>query len=238
MIIDGSDVVARSRQNVEKERRGEEKRVSCSPFSWLAGCACLDEREPNSPLRKGELSRTQNTKAISMAKMNKPSSAHPRCIYKTSEFLGILLCAAAYFLHHSYPLAFSSQSLDLSQFTCIPSCRTIGYLLLVSSAALLKRTQAEMATYGQPHKPGKPTTSLITTGPFHYSRNPTYTTIILFLQPGLALVFDSVWLVILLPFSFCLFWYVMVKPEEEYLQEKFRRGREWSEYCKHTRRWL
>lgn len=170
--------------------------------------------------------------------MNKPSSAHPRCIHKTSEFLGILLCAAAYILEHTYPLAFSSQSFNLSQSTCIPLHRAIGCLLLASSAAIMKRTQAEMATYGQPHEPGKPTTALITTGPFHYSRNPTYTTIILLLQPGLALAFESVWLAILLPVSFGLFWYVMIKPEEEYLLEKFRGGGEWEKYCKHTRRWL
>lgn len=169
-----------------------------------------------------------------MNNLNKPSSsqesAHPRCIHKTSEFLGILLCAAAYILQRRYPLASPSN--------CIPAFKAIGYLLLLFSAAILKRTLVEMAKYGQPHEPGKPTSALITTGPFHYSRNPTYTTIILFLLPGLALVFESLWLFLMLPVSFGLFWYVMVKPEEKYLQDKFKGGREWKEYCKHTRRWL
>ena len=165
-----------------------------------------------------------------MNKPNKPLSAHPRCIHKTSEFLGILLCGAAYNLQHIYPLAFPSN--------CTPGFKAIGCLLLVLSAAILKRTLVEMAKYGQPHEPGKPTSALLTTGPFHYSRNPTYTTIILFLQPGLALVFESVWLLLLLPVSRSLFWHVMVRPEEKYLQEKFEGGGEWKEYCKHTRRWL
>ena len=188
------------------------------------------------------LTKSENTDAFrcelssNKSTMNKTLSAHPRCIHRTSEFLGILLCAAAYILQHSYPLAFFSYRSDQS--SCMHVYKAIGYLLLVFSAAILKSTQIEMATYGQPHEPGQPTTALITTGPFHYSRNPTYTAIILFLQPGLALVFGSSWLVILLPISYGLFWYVMVKPEEEYLQEKFRVGGEWREYCEHTRRWL
>lgn len=165
---------------------------------------------------------------------NKTPSAHPRCIHKTSEFIGILLCTAAYILQKKYPLAFFSSS--TIQSTSNHVCKAIGCLLLVGSTAIMRRTLIEMATYEQPHEPGKPTTALITTGPFRYSRNPTYTAIILFLQPGLALVFESSWLMVLIPVSFVLFWHVMVKPEEEYLQQKFRG--EWKEYCVHTRRWL
>lgn len=187
-------------------------------------------RSENTHAIRSGLNLTQSNLAIIMNKPNKPASAHPRSIHKTSEFLGILLCAAAYTLQRGYPLASPSN--------CIPVFKAVGYLLLVLSAAILNRTLVEMAKYGQPHEPGKPTSALITTGPFHYSRNPTYTTIILFLLPGLALVFESTWLLLLLPISFGLFWNVMVKPEEKYLQDTFGGGREWKEYCKHTRRWL
>ena len=155
-----------------------------------------------------------------IATMNKISSAHPRCVHKTSEFLGILLCTAAYILQKRYPLVFFSSASDIDQSTSNPVCEAIGCFLLVVSAAILRRTQIEMATFDQPHEPGIPTTQLISTGPFHYSRNPTYTAIVLLLQPGLALVFESSWLLILLPVSFGIFWYVMIKPEEEYLQQK------------------
>jgi hypothetical protein len=34
--------------------------------------------------------------------MNKIASAHPRCIYKTSEFIGILLVSVAYTLFRKF----------------------------------------------------------------------------------------------------------------------------------------
>ena len=112
----------------------------------------------------------------------------------------------------------------------------LGYLLLLVSAAIMGRTLQELAEHDQPHEPGRPTTKLVKTGAFCYSHNPTYTMVILFLQPGLALTFGSVWLLTMFPILFGLFWYVMVRPEEQYLHQKF--GMKWQEYCKQTHRWL
>ena len=79
------------------------------------------------------------------------------------------------------------------------------------------------------NEPGKPTTRLITTGPFRYS-------IVLLFQPGLALVLGNIWMVFLLPLSFLLFWYVLIREEEDYLQQKFKEN--WKGYCKSARRWI
>ena len=160
-------------------------------------------------------------------KTSNETSAHPRCINKTSEFLGILLCTTAYVLQKRYPVALFGSS-DVANI--------LGYLLLLVSAAIMRRTLQELAEHDQPHEPGRPTTKLVKTGPFCYSHNPTYTMVILFLQPGLALTFGSVWLLTMFPISFGLFWYVMVRPEEQYLHQKF--GLKWQEYCKQTHRWL
>lgn len=160
-------------------------------------------------------------------------SAHPRRIHKTSEFLGIILCLFSFVL----------EKYSLFEFTPnravgfpINIGRAAGCLLIVSSAFIIKQTQKELAKYDQPHEPGKPTTRLITTGPFRYSRNPTYSAIVLLFQPGLALVLGNIWMVFLLPLSFLLFWYVLIREEEEYLQQKFKEN--WKGYCKSARRWI
>jgi protein-S-isoprenylcysteine O-methyltransferase Ste14 len=53
--------------------------------------------------------------------------------------------------------------------------QTAGCILAVFFLHILRTVHKELSKYGQPHEPGKPTTKLITAGPFQYSRNPTYT---------------------------------------------------------------
>ena len=81
----------------------------------------------------------------------------------------------------------------------------------------------------------KKTSKLVTSGLYNYSRNPMYLALLLVLLAfGLKLgnAFNT-----LLAAGF-VYWmnHFQIKPEEEVLLEKF--GKEYSIYCKLTRRWF
>ena len=83
--------------------------------------------------------------------------------------------------------------------------------------------------------PLKPAVSLVTTGPFRFSRNPLYVAIT-FLYVGLTVLLNSWWGVVLLaPLLIVLHWGV-VRREERYLELKF--GDEYAEYRSRVRRYV
>jgi protein-S-isoprenylcysteine O-methyltransferase Ste14 len=81
----------------------------------------------------------------------------------------------------------------------------------------------------------RPTTALVSTGPFRLSRNPVYFSMLL-LQLGLGLLLNSPWmiaLVIPMGSALCL---AVIRPEERYLEEKF--GDPYRSYQARVGRWL
>jgi protein-S-isoprenylcysteine O-methyltransferase Ste14 len=81
----------------------------------------------------------------------------------------------------------------------------------------------------------RPTTALVSTGPFRVSRNPVYFSMLL-LQLGLGLILNSPWmmaLVIPMGSALCL---AVIRPEERYLEEKF--GDPYRSYQARVGRWL
>lgn len=83
--------------------------------------------------------------------------------------------------------------------------------------------------------PGRPTTALITTGPFRLSRNPLYVGFVL-LHVAFALLLGSVWALVGLPVAVLAVWWGAIAPEEAYLAAKF--GEEYAAYRSRVRRWL
>jgi protein-S-isoprenylcysteine O-methyltransferase Ste14 len=80
-----------------------------------------------------------------------------------------------------------------------------------------------------------PTTSIVETGPCRFMRNPIYLGMMLGLV-GLAIAFDSLWLLVtLVPFALVIR-YGVVAQEEAYLERKF--GEVYRRYCACVRRWL
>ena len=157
------------------------------------------------------------------------TSAHPRSLYRTSEFIGIVVCSIAFILQRRYPIAVRNEKPIVMQMLG-------GSLGIIITAFILSKVHSELALYEQPHAPGLPTNKLITSGPFHCSRNPTYASILFILHPGLALLLGNLWIIVLMPLSCIMFWYILIRDEEKYLHEKF--GPEWKQYCQNTRRWI
>ncbi len=83
--------------------------------------------------------------------------------------------------------------------------------------------------------PLKPTTSLITGGPFRFSRNPAYLSLSL-LYVGIGIAADNLWVLGLLVPTLALMHYGVIFREERYLERKF--GEEYLRYKASVRRWL
>ncbi len=90
-------------------------------------------------------------------------------------------------------------------------------------------------TAGTPVPARKPTTAIVRTGPYRFSRNPIYLAFSL-LQLGIALWVNSWWLVATLAAAIGIIHYVVVPREERYLEARF--GTEYLNYKGSVRRWL
>lgn len=101
-------------------------------------------------------------------------------------------------------------------------------LLALSASRALRRS-------GTPVHPDRPTTAIVKDGPFRFTRNPLYLSLML-LYGGLSVLFNSLWPLILLPLLFAAFHFGMVLREERYLERKF--GEEYLGYRSRVRRWL
>ncbi len=83
--------------------------------------------------------------------------------------------------------------------------------------------------------PIKPSTALVTAGPYRFTRNPMYVSLV-FLHVGLGLWFNVFWALVLLPVAIVIVRYYIIAGEERYLERKF--GDEYLRYKARVRRWL
>ena len=86
-----------------------------------------------------------------------------------------------------------------------------------------------------PVDPAKPTTGIITSGPFRFSRNPMYLSLVMLFAAVFCLV-PSWWLLLFGALYLAVMDRGVIIPEEKYLTEKF--GQEYQNYMAKTRRWL
>jgi len=81
----------------------------------------------------------------------------------------------------------------------------------------------------------KPTTMIVTHGPYRFSRNPIYLGMFLGLI-GLAIGCDSLWILLALVLFYLMIRYGVVAREEAYLTRKF--GADYLGFKTRVRRWL
>jgi protein-S-isoprenylcysteine O-methyltransferase Ste14 len=113
--------------------------------------------------------------------------------------------------------------------------RRVGPPLVVVAIALLWYSVATFRAAGTPVPARKPTTVIVRTGPYRFSRNPIYLAFSL-LQLGIAIWVNSVWLLATLVGAVALIHYVVMPREEQYLERKF--GAQYLDYKTSVRRWL
>jgi protein-S-isoprenylcysteine O-methyltransferase Ste14 len=81
----------------------------------------------------------------------------------------------------------------------------------------------------------RPTTAIVTSGPYRFTRNPIYLGMFLG-QVGLAIGFNSLWILSMLVPFFLVIRYGVVGREEDYLARKF--AGTYLDYKSRVRRWL
>jgi protein-S-isoprenylcysteine O-methyltransferase Ste14 len=113
--------------------------------------------------------------------------------------------------------------------------RWVGWLLVTAAFVLAFwaiRTFRRHETVVDPR--GKVTT-IVTEGPFRYSRNPIYVALLL-LYIGATMIFHLIWAVALLVPVFLALQYGVIIPEEQYLTATF--GEKYVLYSRSVRRWM
>ena len=111
----------------------------------------------------------------------------------------------------------------------------LGALVFVLALALVAWAFTTMTRAGSNVPTDRPTTMVVDTGPYRFTRNPIYLGIMLALI-GLAIALDNLWLLLALaPFALVIR-YGVVAREEAYLERKF--GDIYRGYRTRVRRWL
>ena len=112
---------------------------------------------------------------------------------------------------------------------------TLGVVISIGGVILVILARAEFASHGQRTDPGQPTTDIVSTGVFSFSRNPLYLGVAGFLA-GIALAFNLLWELLLLVPSLVACHYILIAPEESYLTAKF--GEAYQRYAASVHRWF
>jgi protein-S-isoprenylcysteine O-methyltransferase Ste14 len=128
-------------------------------------------------------------------------------------------------IHIAMPLPFLSGTL------AVP----LGVLFVAVAIVLFSYSAAKFRAAGTPVPARKPTTVIVRTGPYRFSRNPIYLAFSLF-QLGIAIWVNSVWLLATLVGAMALMHFVVIPREEQYLERKF--GAQYLDYKASVRRWL
>lgn len=112
---------------------------------------------------------------------------------------------------------------------------SLGGVLLLAGLALAASFLGAFRRARTPVDLRKPTTTIVTSGPYRLSRNPGYLSLTL-IYAGVAFLSGALWpLASLIP-TLILIDRAVIAREERYLESKF--GDEYASYKAQTRRWL
>ncbi len=111
----------------------------------------------------------------------------------------------------------------------------LGAMVFALALALVAWGIVTITRAGSNVPTNRPTTTIVESGPYRFTRNPIYLGMFLGLI-GLAIAFDTLWLpMMLVPFAIVIR-YGVVAREEAYLERKF--GADYRGYRSRVRRWL
>ena len=142
----------------------------------------------------------------------------PPLVYLGAIALGLLL-------HFAWPVRLMSRAVS----------GPLGGIAVLVAVALFLWAVRTFRTAGTPVPGNRPTTTIVRTGPYRYSRNPIYLAFSL-LQLGLAFWVNSLWLLVTLMLAVALMSFVVIPREEHYLESRF--PSDYLPYKTSVRRWL
>jgi protein-S-isoprenylcysteine O-methyltransferase Ste14 len=140
-------------------------------------------------------------------------------------------------------LGFLGFGLALDAFLPWPLLPDVGFVLRYAGGgvlaglglAMLLACLRQFRRRGTPVQTWKPTTALVTDGPYRVTRNPIYLGLFAFYL-GLGVLADTFWIVALGVPLFLVLRYGVVAREEAYLERRF--GEAYRRYCGRVRRWI
>jgi protein-S-isoprenylcysteine O-methyltransferase Ste14 len=121
------------------------------------------------------------------------------------------------------------------QILSMPVSRSVGIACIVLGVALSMWSIRTFWRAGASVVPVKPSTAIVTGGPFRFTRNPMYMALAL-LYLGATFWLNTPWPLLLLPVLLFLVQAYVIAREEQYLERKF--GEEYLQYKSRVRRWL
>jgi protein-S-isoprenylcysteine O-methyltransferase Ste14 len=142
----------------------------------------------------------------------------PPLIYLLPLLLGLILDRKAH-------LAFLPSSV----------VRIIGWPLIGCGALIGAWWRKTMCDADAPVRTDRPVPRLTTAGPFGYSRNPAYLSLVM-IYAGIAALRNSLWAILFLPLVVYVIGREVIGREEQYLERTF--GEEYLAYKARVRRWV
>ena len=111
----------------------------------------------------------------------------------------------------------------------------LGGLLIIVALGLLMAAIRIFVEKAQPLLPATSAKELFLKGPYKFTRNPIYLAMMLF-GVGFGVATSNVWIIITTAIAGLFFQFMVILPEEAYLERKF--GEEYYAYKASVRRWL
>jgi protein-S-isoprenylcysteine O-methyltransferase Ste14 len=143
----------------------------------------------------------------------------PPAIYLVPLAVGLIA-------HGIYPVRLLAEGLGLF---------LIGLFFVAIGLVVVLWAERTMHSVGTTPNPFKPTTAIVTSGPYRVTRNPMYLSMVLFYL-GLTLMFNALWPLLLFPLVLGVMTYGVIRREERYLERKF--GEVYVDYKSRVRRWI
>jgi protein-S-isoprenylcysteine O-methyltransferase Ste14 len=116
-----------------------------------------------------------------------------------------------------------------------PIGHVVGSVFIVAGIALIAWSAQTFRLAKTSVIPVRPTTAVVTYGPYRFTRNPMYVALSL-LYLGAAFWLNLVWPLLLLPVVLLVVDSYVIAREEKYLERKF--GGEYLQYKSRVRRWI
>ena len=113
--------------------------------------------------------------------------------------------------------------------------RVLGWPLVGGGMALATWFIRTMRAADTTLDVNKPVSSLVQDGPFRYSRNPGYLSLVM-IYTGIATLRNALWVILLLPLLVVVTQRELIEREERYLERTF--GEEYLDYKRKVRRWI
>ena len=144
--------------------------------------------------------------------------APPPLIYAGALALGLLV-------NRLYPIRFLPSTVG----------RVLGWPMIVGGLLIASLGVREMKRAGTNVDPREPTTTIVTDGPYRFTRNPLYLSMTLF-YAGITARANALPAALLLPLVLHIMRRGVIEREERYLEGKF--GDEYLSYKAQVRRWI